>query len=116
MYPGVKTHPCPYFDVLSKIKQLQVDRISFLSIWEKAHQDNSTNMDKLSLPTKLNCDCNHKAAAFLATPSPTLIPEPSTLCYPEQVATLQTNGATATSNEMDLLWNQPLAMDIQHCI
>eukprot|EP00957_Ditylum_brightwellii_P040686 3079854-Ditylum_brightwellii.AAC.1 len=65
--PGVKSHLCPDYDVVSKVWS-QIKRVPYMSVtWVTAHQDDAKFMCEMILDTQLNCTADRDAELFRLT-------------------------------------------------
>eukprot|EP00957_Ditylum_brightwellii_P186038 14164261-Ditylum_brightwellii.AAC.1 len=78
--PGVISHLCPYYDVVSEVRS-QLKRVPHMNIaWVKVHQDDVKSLCKLSIDAKLNCISNKDAELFRLSAPDHLSPVGATQC------------------------------------
>eukprot|EP00957_Ditylum_brightwellii_P082015 6236516-Ditylum_brightwellii.AAC.1 len=86
MPPGITSHLCPDFDVITKLQSELQHTPNLIISWVKAHQDKKKPFHNLPLDAQLNCIADKGAAQFCTSASPELQPTESLIELPQNKA------------------------------
>eukprot|EP00957_Ditylum_brightwellii_P099984 7619702-Ditylum_brightwellii.AAC.1 len=114
--PGVKSHLCPDYDVVSKV-QSEIKWVPNMNVsWVKAHQDDTKPMCELTLDAQLNCTTNMDAELFWLTAPAHLCPVGTPPKLLLNHTYLAVNGTVVTNNLKSILQDNYEATDIKKYI